>query len=210
MTILLPLIIGAAIRHFADLAATKSFPAVKGLAERYAELAAWAGQACLARGAGRAYGDAAVSAEGATLLMTRLNRFIAFDADTGLLRAEAGVTLDDILRAVMPQGWFLPVTPGTRHVTLGGAIAADVHGKNHHGAGSFCAHVDWLDLAIGEGRVRHRLAGEVLGQDLGGDIALAQSGEQQGEFVSRGAGQHQEAFPGEYNCSAVGALKADA
>lgn len=121
--------------------------------ERYAELAAWAGQACLARGAGRAYGDAAVSAEGATLLMTRLNRFIAFDADTGLLRAEAGVTLDEILRAVMPQGWFLPVTPGTRYVTLGGAIAADVHGKNHHHVGSFSAFVREFELFTPGGRL---------------------------------------------------------
>lgn len=114
--------------------------------DRYVEVAAWAREASLARGMGRAYGDAAISAGGTTVLMTRLNRFVSFDADSGLLRAEAGVTLDDILQVVMPQGWFLPVTPGTRYVTLGGAIAADVHGKNHHHVGSFSAFVQAFDL----------------------------------------------------------------
>lgn len=121
-------------------------PARLARPDRYAELSAWAGEACLARGMGRAYGDAAISANGATLLTTRLNRFIAFDADSGLLRAEAGVTLDEILQACLPRGWFLPVTPGTRYVTLGGAIAADVHGKNHHHVGSFSAFVRGIEL----------------------------------------------------------------
>lgn len=114
--------------------------------DRYQELTDWAQQRCLARGMGRAYGDAAISASGTTVLMTRLNRFLAFDNETGVLQAEAGVTLDEILHVVMPRGWFLPVTPGTRYVSLGGAVAADVHGKNHHHVGSFSAFV--LDIEL--------------------------------------------------------------
>lgn len=122
--------------------------------ERYAELASLARETGLARGMGRAYGDAAISAAGTTILMTRLNRFVSFDETTGLLRAEAGVTLDEILQAVMPRGWFLPVTPGTRYVTLGGAVAADVHGKNHHHVGSFSAFVTDIELFTPAGPLR--------------------------------------------------------
>lgn len=122
--------------------------------DRYAELVKLAQGAALARGHGRAYGDAAVSASGTTVLMTRLNRFLAFDAATGLLSAEAGVSLDEILQVVLPQGWFLPVTPGTRFVTLGGAVAADVHGKNHHHVGSFSAFVQEIELFTAQGALR--------------------------------------------------------
>jgi len=122
--------------------------------DRYAELAGLAQGAALARGHGRAYGDAAISASGTTVLMTRLNRFLAFDASSGLLTAEAGVSLDEILQVVMPQGWFLPVTPGTRFVTLGGAVAADVHGKNHHHVGSFSAFVREIELFAAHGAMR--------------------------------------------------------
>lgn len=122
--------------------------------DRYAELLGLAQGAALARGYGRAYGDAAVSAVGTTVLMTRLNRFLTFDASSGLLSAEAGVSLDEILQVVMAQGWFLPVTPGTRYVTLGGAIAADVHGKNHHHVGSFSAFVREIELFTAQGPLR--------------------------------------------------------
>lgn len=121
--------------------------------DRYQELSVWAQQSCLARGMGRAYGDAAISAHGTTLLMTRLNRFLAFDANTGILQAEAGVSLDEILQVVMARGWFLPVTPGTRYVSLGGAVAADVHGKNHHHVGSFSAFVLDIELFTPSGRI---------------------------------------------------------
>ncbi len=121
--------------------------------ERYDELAYWATQPALARGLGRAYGDAAISATGTTVLTTRLNRFLSFDPSTGLLEAEAGVSLDEILRITVPQGWFLPVTPGTRYVTLGGAIAADVHGKNHHRVGSFSAFVRGFTLFTPQGPI---------------------------------------------------------
>lgn len=107
----------------------------------------------VARGAGRAYGDAAVGS-GWTADMRALNRMIAFDPETGQLVAEAGVTLSDVIDTFLPRGWFPLVTPGTRHVTLGGMAAADVHGKNHHRIGSFRASVDWMDVMGPDGTVR--------------------------------------------------------
>ena len=104
------------------------------------------------RGNGRSYGDAALNPRG-TLSLLRNNRMLAFDAATGLLTCEAGLLLADILDVFMPRGWFPAVTPGTKFVTIGGMIAADVHGKNHHGVGSFGAHVDAFDLALADGRV---------------------------------------------------------
>ncbi|CAK0767252.1 decaprenylphospho-beta-D-ribofuranose 2-oxidase [Gammaproteobacteria bacterium] len=103
----------------------------------------------VARGLGRSYGDSGL---GATVLDTRyLNHFLDFDQATGLLTCAAGVTLDDILRVFVPRGWFLAVTPGTRFVTIGGAIASDVHGKSHHIAGSFSDHVTAMELLLGNG-----------------------------------------------------------
>jgi decaprenylphospho-beta-D-ribofuranose 2-oxidase len=106
----------------------------------------------LARGLGRSYGDAALSKEGVVLLTERLNRFLDFDERTGVLRAEAGVTLAEVLEVFAPRGWFPPVTPGTKFVTLGGCVAADVHGKNHHREGGFGAHVEGLELILADGR----------------------------------------------------------
>jgi FAD/FMN-containing dehydrogenase len=98
----------------------------------------------IARGNGRSYGDAALSD---TILSTlHLSRITRFDGDAGILTAEAGVLLKNILDLIVPQGYFLPVTPGTQYITLGGAIAADVHGKNHSLAGSFSNHVLEFDL----------------------------------------------------------------
>ncbi|WP_033927441.1 FAD-binding protein [Sphingomonas sp. 35-24ZXX] len=108
--------------------------------------------ASIARGNGRSYGDASLNPD-ATIDMLRLDRLIAFDEGTGMLTCEAGVLLSDIVTALVPRGWFPPVTPGTRMVTIGGMIASDVHGKNHHVAGSFGDHVDWVDLDLGDGRV---------------------------------------------------------
>lgn len=104
----------------------------------------------IARGLGRAYGDSAMNPE-RTVSTARLDRFISFDAATGELVAEAGVSLGQIIETFLPLGFFPPVTPGTKFVTLGGAIAADVHGKNHHGAGAFGDHVLWLDLTGPDG-----------------------------------------------------------
>lgn len=106
----------------------------------------------LAIGARRSYGDTNLSREGVLIDMTGLDRLIAFDPATGVLTAQAGVLLGDIMAAFTPRGWFAPVTPGTRFVTLGGAVANDVHGKNHHSAGTFGRHVTGLRLArAGEG-----------------------------------------------------------
>ena len=105
-------------------------------------------------GNGRSYGDSNLNPGGALLLAGQLDRFIDFDPCTGLLRCEAGVLLSTILRLVVPQGWFLPVTPGTQFVTVGGAVANDVHGKNHHVAGSFGNHVTQLELLRSDGTVR--------------------------------------------------------
>ncbi len=100
----------------------------------------------IAYGNGRSYGDAALNDQGAVILTGRLNRFIEFDRNTGILRAEAGVTLKEILDVIIPAGWFLPVTPGTQFATLGGCVAVDAHGKNHHHVGTFGKHVLSLEL----------------------------------------------------------------
>ncbi len=99
----------------------------------------------------RSYGDSVLNSEGHVISMAGLDRFMALELATGVLRAEAGVTLGEIMRRVVPHGFFLPVTPGTRFVTLGGAIANDVHGKNHHGAGTFGRHVLSLGLLRHDG-----------------------------------------------------------
>ncbi len=106
----------------------------------------------IARGNGRAYGDSAINAA-ATLETRHLNRMLAFDPAAGQLIAEPGVLLGDIIAAFLPRGWFPLVTPGTKFVTLGGAIAADVHGKNHHKDGSFRTCVDWIDIMDAAGKV---------------------------------------------------------
>ena len=105
----------------------------------------------LATGLGRSYSDSCVNHQGAALDMTRLNRILSFDAETGILRAQAGLTLADILTFAVPRGYFLPVTPGTQFVTLGGAVANDVHGKNHHSAGSFGNWVTEIGLVRTDG-----------------------------------------------------------
>ena len=104
----------------------------------------------VARGLGRAYGDAAIGACG-TLLMTGLDRMRSFDPRTGRLEVEAGVRLSAILAWFVPRGFFPPVVPGTCNVTVGGMIASDVHGKNHHGEGGFGAHVESLTLLLPDG-----------------------------------------------------------
>jgi len=106
----------------------------------------------VARGQGRAYGDAAIGMA-TTLSSHRLNRFRGFDAATGRLTVEAGVTITEILASFVPRGFFLKVVPGTKFVSIGGAIAADVHGKNHHRDGSFGDHVAALRLALPNGEI---------------------------------------------------------
>jgi FAD/FMN-containing dehydrogenase len=114
----------------------------------------------LALGNGRSYGDSAQSDSGILVRSRESARVLSFDPQTGLLAAEPGVTLGEIVLHVGPYGWFLPVTPGTKHVTLGGAIANDVHGKNHHRRGSFGAHIVAFDLLRSDGVMRRCSAQE--------------------------------------------------
>jgi decaprenylphospho-beta-D-ribofuranose 2-oxidase len=105
----------------------------------------------IARGMGRSYGDAALNADGTVVDASHLNRYLAFDPATGELECEAGVSLADIVEVFLPRGFFLPVTPGTKFITVGGAIASDIHGKNHHRDGSFARPVLWFDLLPASG-----------------------------------------------------------
>ncbi|MCH2355815.1 MAG: FAD-dependent oxidoreductase, partial [Pseudomonadales bacterium] len=103
----------------------------------------------IARGAGRSYGDSALSEN---LISSRfLDSFLSLDQESATIRCGAGVSLDSILKVCIPRGWFLPVLPGTKFVSVGGAIAADIHGKNHHLDGSFCDHVAEFTLVLASG-----------------------------------------------------------
>lgn len=107
----------------------------------------------IARGLGRSYGDAATNGGGGIISCLRLDRMLDFDEEQGILHCEAGVTLEDIIETFLPRGFFLSVTPGTKFVTVGGAIAHDVHGKNHHRDGSFGQFVLDLELLTPRGDV---------------------------------------------------------
>ncbi|NJP42766.1 FAD-binding oxidoreductase [Actinacidiphila epipremni] len=117
-------------------------------------LAECGGRGAIARGLGRAYGDAAQNAGGAVLDMTGLDRIHEIDAVGGLVTCDAGVSLHRLMQVMLPLGWFVPVSPGTRYVTVGGAIGADIHGKNHHMSGSFSRHVRAIELLTGDGETR--------------------------------------------------------
>ncbi len=106
---------------------------------------------CLVYGQGRSYGDSCLLKDGLLLDSSSYSKILSFDDKRGVLRAQAGITLDEILRFVVPKGWFLPVTPGTKYVSLGGAIANDVHGKNHHKQGTFGNHIEKLLLLRSNG-----------------------------------------------------------
>jgi decaprenylphospho-beta-D-ribofuranose 2-oxidase len=112
------------------------------------------------RGAGKSYGDAALPGDGIVLDTTSLDRIISFDQGNGVIVVEAGAVLKDLIDQTLPLGWKLPVVPGTERVTVGGAIASDVHGKNHPGAGSFGQHVLWLALLRSDGTVVQLSAGQ--------------------------------------------------
>lgn len=149
-------------RHFEpkaviDLAGWGGFPrascqVVEPGSEDQLQLLLKQSSSLVARGNGRAYGDAALNLE-TTVLMRRFDRILSFDHATGFLVCEAGSLLSKVLAVTLPHGWLPPVLPGTRHVTVGGMVAADVHGKNHIHAGSFGRHVAWLDIMIGDGSV---------------------------------------------------------
>ncbi|AQS67936.1 FAD-binding oxidoreductase [Streptomyces pactum] len=124
------------------------------------------------RGLGRAYGDAAQNAGGAVLDMTALDRVHAIDADGGTVLCDAGISLHRLMEVLLPLGWFVPVTPGTRYVTVGGAIGADIHGKNHHVSGSFARHVLSFELLTADGRVRTVDRGTPLFDATAGGMGL--------------------------------------
>ncbi|CAL9559071.1 FAD-binding protein [Streptomyces sp. enrichment culture] len=126
----------------------------------------------IARGLGRAYGDAAQNAGGAVLDMTALDRVHAVDVAGGTVLCDAGVSLHRLMEVLLPLGWFVPVTPGTRYVTVGGAIGADIHGKNHHVSGSFARHVLSLELLTADGRVRTAAPGTPLFDATAGGMGL--------------------------------------
>ena len=130
-------------------------PVVPGREVRSEQLDAITRNVPLTRGLGRSYGDASLPATSDSIVAgsALADRILAFDAETGELRAEAGLSLDELYRALLPRGWFTPVTPGTRFVTLGGMVAADVHGKNHHRDGCIGQHVSSLTLRVADGRV---------------------------------------------------------
>ncbi|MCQ4195630.1 MULTISPECIES: FAD-binding protein [Streptomyces] len=126
----------------------------------------------IARGLGRAYGDAAQNAGGAVLDMTALDRVHAVDVAGGTVLCDAGVSLHRLMELLLPLGWFVPVTPGTRYVTVGGAIGADIHGKNHHVSGSFARHVVALELLTADGQVRTVTPGTPLFDATAGGMGL--------------------------------------
>ena len=107
----------------------------------------------VARGLGRSYGDSAQNSGGLVLDMSRFNRIHELNAETALAVVDGGVNLDQLMRAALPFGLWVPVLPGTRQVTVGGAIGHDIHGKNHHSAGSFGNHVTRMELLVADGRI---------------------------------------------------------
>jgi FAD/FMN-containing dehydrogenase len=138
-----------------ELAGWGNHPRVRGLERRSEDLEAITRGAVLTRGLGRSYGDSSLPPPGRHLVAGSVlaDRLLAFDPETGVLRAEAGFPLMKLNRLFLPRGWFTPVSPGTHYVTLGGMVAADVHGKNHHVAGCFGQHVRRLRLRVADGRV---------------------------------------------------------
>jgi len=103
----------------------------------------------IARGNGRCYGDASLAKH--TISTLKYDKILSFDTTNGIFECQSGITLDKVLEVIVPQGWFLPVTPGTKFITVGGAVASDVHGKNHHVDGAFSAHVMEMDVVLSSG-----------------------------------------------------------
>ncbi|MFJ7956815.1 FAD-binding protein [Streptomyces sp. NPDC096319] len=144
----------------------------RGHAEAAEALRACGPRGAVARGLGRAYGDAAQNAGGTVLDMTGLDRILAVDTTAGLVVCEAGVSLHRLMEMLLPLGWSVPVVPGTRWVTVGGAIGGDVHGANHPVSGSFGRHVTALELLTADGGIRTVLPGTPLFDATTGGMGL--------------------------------------
>ncbi|MGE0326850.1 MAG: FAD-binding oxidoreductase [Polyangiaceae bacterium] len=161
------------MRHVGEMEVSKRIPTARTSAPRAKALTSWGRMtavgrevsherleeathgAALARGMARSYGDASLPAAPVDRLASTLmaNRVLGFCNETGKLRAESGLTLADLNRLFLPRGWFTPVSPGTQFVTLGGMVASDVHGKNHHRDGCFGAHLTALRVRLGDGDI---------------------------------------------------------
>lgn len=149
--------------------------AVKQVADDNADKPDHLKRGVIARGMGRSYGDPAQNAGGLVIDMQRFNKIHSIDPDTALVVVDGGVTLDQLMKAALPYGLWVPVLPGTRQVTIGGAIGPDIHGKNHHSAGSFGNHVESMDLLVASGEIL-TLKPEGSGDDPDGELFWATVG----------------------------------
>lgn len=149
--------------------------AVARVADDNADKPSYLQRGVIARGMGRSYGDPAMNAGGLVIDMQQLNTIHSIDPDTAIVDVDAGVTLDQLMKAALPHGLWVPVLPGTRQVTIGGAIGPDIHGKNHHSAGSFGNHVRSMELLVADGRVLH-LTPEGSTDDPDGELFWATVG----------------------------------
>lgn len=149
--------------------------AVARVADDNADKPSYLQRGVIARGMGRSYGDPAMNAGGLVIDMQQLNTIHSINPDTAIVDVDAGVTLDQLMKAALPYGLWVPVLPGTRQVTIGGAIGPDIHGKNHHSAGSFGDHVRSMELLVADGRVLH-LTPEGSTDDPDGELFWATVG----------------------------------
>lgn len=126
----------------------------------------------ISRGRGRSYGDSAFCSKGYTIDLRNRNCFLAFDESTGILVTESGLSLYEIIQTFLPRGWFPAVVPGTQFVSVGGAIASNIHGKNHHLSGAFADYVVWLDLLLANGEIKRVYPTEALFWATAGGMGL--------------------------------------